>query len=216
MYVLQKLLTIFLAQWNIQSHFTKLQIPLKVTPITQQIEYVWVNLELARCTVFISVLFYVNMWRIYVFNRPQLQLSNICCIALNASLCSSLEHVLAFKMCSMKNICVQVLHTGSVQYYRTRSMCSISVALLVFKLCSIPEHMFLNTCKRSVPSDQLVFFLVKPYSTWCLNSVLSPLTLWCSILQNTFKAFNICCDFGVQNLNTHFYSVVFDLFCISG
>ena len=119
---------------------------------------------------------------------------NICCIALNASLCSSLEHVLAFKMCSMKNICVQVLHTGSVQYYRTRSRCSISVALLVFKLCSIPEHMFLNTCKRSVPSDQLVFFLVKPFSTWCSNSVLSPLTLWCSILQNTFKAFNICCD----------------------
>ena len=139
---------------------------------------------------------------------------NICCIALNASLCSSLEHVLAFKMCSMKNICVQVLHTGSVQvlhtgsvqvlhtgsvqYYRTRSRCSISVALLVFKLCSIPEHMFLNTCKRSVPSDQLVFFLVKPFSAWCSNSVLSPLTLWCSILQNTFKAFNICCDFGVQ------------------
>ena len=56
---------------------------------------------------------------------------NICCIALNASLCSSLEHVLAFKMRSMKNICVQVLHTGSVQYYRTRSRCSISVALLV-------------------------------------------------------------------------------------
>ena len=107
---------------------------------------------------------------------------NICCIALNASLCSSLEHVLAFKMCSMKNICGQVLHTGSVQYYRTRSRCSISVALLVFKLCSIPEHMFLNTCKRSVPSDQLVFFLVKPFSTWCSNSVLSPLTLWCSIL----------------------------------
>ena len=123
---------------------------------------------------------------------------NICYIALNASLCSSLEHVLAFKMCSMKNICVQVLHTGSVQYYRTRSRCSISVALLVFKLCSIPEHMFLNTCKRSVPSDQLVFLLVKPFSTWCSNSVLSPLTLWCSILQNTFKAFNICCDFGVQ------------------
>ena len=123
---------------------------------------------------------------------------NICCIAFNASLCSSLEHVLAFKMCSMKNICVQVLHTGSVQYYRTSSRCSISVALLVFKLCSIPEHMFLNTCKRSVPSDQLVFFLVKPFSTWCSNSVLSPLTLWCSILQNTFKAFNICCDFGVQ------------------
>ena len=78
--------------------------------------------------------------------------------------------------------------------------------------------MFLNTCKRSVPSDQLVFFLVKPFSTWCSNSVLSPLTLWCSILQNTFKAFNICCDFSVQmvflNLNTNFYSVVFDLFCI--
>ena len=69
---------------------------------------------------------------------------NICCIALNASLCSSLGHVLAFKVCSMKNICVQVLHTGSVQYYKTRSRCSISVALLVFKLCSIPEHMFLN------------------------------------------------------------------------
>ena len=118
----------------------------------------------------------------------------------------------------MKNICFQVLHTGSVQYYRTRSRCSISVALLVFKLCSIHEHMFLNTCKRSVPSDQLVFFLLKPFSTWCSNSVISPLTLWCSILQNTLKVFNICCDFwrsdGVLNLNTHFYSVVFDLFCI--
>ena len=79
-----------------------------------------------------------------------------------------------------------------------RSRCSISVALLVFKLCSIPEHMFLNTCKRSVPSDQLVFFLVKPFSTWCSNSVLSHLTLWCSILQNTFKAFNFCCNFGVK------------------
>ena len=83
-------------------------------------------------------------------------------------------------------------------HYRTRSRCSISVALLVFKLCSIPEQMFLNTCKRSVPSDQLVFFPEKPFSTWCSYSVLSPLTLWCSILQNTFKAFNICCDFGVQ------------------
>ena len=97
-----------------------------------------------------------------------------------------------------EHMCSKVLHTGSVQYYRTRSRCSISVALLVFKLCSIPEHMFLNTCKRSVPSDQLVFFLVKPFSTWCSNSVLSPLTLWCSILQNTFNAFNIFCDFGVQ------------------
>ena len=114
------------------------------------------------------------------------------------TLCSSLEHVLAFKMCSMKNICVQVLHIESVQYYRTRSRCSIYVALLVFKLCSIPEHMFLNTCKRSVPSDRLVFFLVKPFSTWCSNSVLSPLTLRCSILQNMFKAFNIYCNFGVQ------------------
>ena len=80
---------------------------------------------------------------------------NICCIALNASLCSSLEHVLAFKMCSMKNICVQVLHTGSVQYYRTRSRCSISVALLVFKLCSIPEHMF--TCHSDGASVLLYF-----------------------------------------------------------
>ena len=121
-------------------------------------------------------------------------------------------------MCSMKNICVQVLHTGSVQYYRTRSRCSIYVALLVFKLCSIPERMFLNTCKCSVPSNQLVFFLVKPFSTWCSNSVLPSLTLWCSILQNTFKAFNICCDFGVQmvflTLTPIFYNVVFDLFCI--
>ena len=31
---------------------------------------------------------------------------NICCIAFNASLCSSLEHFLAFKMCSMQNICL--------------------------------------------------------------------------------------------------------------
>ena len=133
---------------------------------------------------------------------------------LNASLCSSLEHVLAFKMCSMKNICVQVLHTGSVQYYRTRLRCSISVALLVFKLCSIPEHMFLNTCKRSVHSDQLVFFLVKPFSTWCSNSVLSPFTLWCSILQNTFKAFNICCDFGVQMLFSTLTPIVTVLYLI--
>ena len=143
---------------------------------------------------------------------------NICCIALNASLCSSLEHVLAFKMCSMKNISVQVRHTGSVQYYRTRSRCSISVALLVLKLCSIPEHMLLNTCKRPVPSDQLVFFLVKPFSTWCSNSVLSPLTLWCSILQNMFKGVQYLLQLwrsdGVLNLNTHFYSVVFDLVCI--
>ena len=143
---------------------------------------------------------------------------NICCIALNASLCSSLEHVLAFKMCSMKNICVQVLHTGSVQYYRTRSRCSISVALLVFKLCSIPEHMFLNTCKRSVPSDQLVFFLVKPFSTWCSNSVLSPLTLCCSIITEHVQGVQYLLRFwrsdGVLNLNTHFYSDVFDLFCI--
>ena len=146
---------------------------------------------------------------------------NICCIALSASLCSSLELVLAFKMCSMKNIlCVQVLHTGSVQYYRTRSRCSISIALLVFKLCFIPEHMFLNTCKRSVPSDQLVFFLVKPFSAWCSNSVLSPLTLWCSILQNTFKAFNICCDFGVQMLFltlTTIFTVLYSIyFAFSG
>ena len=91
---------------------------------------------------------------------------NICCIALNASLCSSLEHVLAFKMCSKKNICVQVLHTGSVQYYRTRPRRSISVALLVFKLCSIAEHMFLNTCKRSVPGVQTVFF---PINTKVFN-----------------------------------------------
>ena len=145
---------------------------------------------------------------------------NICCIALNASLCSSLEHVLAFKMCSMKNICVQVLHIGSVQYYRTRSRCSISVALLVFKLCSIPEHMFLNTCKRSVPSDQLVFFLVKPFSTWC-SVFFSPFkTLWCSILHFTehVQGVQYLLRFwrsdGVLNPNTHFYSVVFDLFCI--
>ena len=116
----------------------------------------------------------------------------------------------------MKNICVQVLHTGSVQYYKTRSRCSISVALLVFKLCSIPEHMFLNTCKRSVPSDQLVFFLVKPFSTWCSNSVLSPLTLWCSILhvQGVQYLLRFWRSDGVLNLNTHFYSVVFHLFCI--
>ena len=74
-----------------------------------------------------------------IFTMTPWKILFICFIALNASLCSSLEHVLAFKMCSMKNICVQVLHTGSVQYYRTRSRCSISVALLVFKLCSIKE-----------------------------------------------------------------------------
>ena len=88
------------------------------------------------------------------------------------------KRVFVFKMCSMKNICVQVMRTGSVQYNRTRLRCSISVALLVFKLCSIPEHMFLNTCKSSVPSVQFVFFLVKPFSTWCSNSFISPLTLW--------------------------------------
>ena len=113
---------------------------------------------------------------------------NICCIALNASLCSSLEHVLAFKMCSMKNIFVQVLHTGSVQYYRTRSRCSISVALLVFKLCSIPEHMFLNT-------HTMVFNITEH-----VQGVQYLLRFWRSD--------------GVLNLNTHFYSVVFDLFCI--
>ena len=110
-----------------------------------------------------------------------------------------------------------MLHTGSVQYYRTRSRCSISVALLVFKLCSIPEHMFSNTCKRSVPSDQLVFFLVKPFSTWCSNSVLSPLTLWCYItehVQGVQYLLRFWRSDGVLNLNTHFYSVVFDLFCI--
>ena len=33
-----------------------------------------------------------------------------------------------------------------------------TVALLAFKLYSTPEHMFLNTCKRSVPGVQIVFF----------------------------------------------------------
>ena len=33
-----------------------------------------------------------------------------------------------------------------------------TVALLVFKLYSTPEHMFLNTGKRSVPGVQIVFF----------------------------------------------------------
>ena len=121
---------------------------------------------------------------------------NICCIALNASLCSSLEHVLAFKMCSIKNICVQVLHTWSVQYYRTRPRRSISVALLVFKLCSIPEHMFLNTCKRSVPGVQTVFFSIntKVFNiTEHVQSVQYLLQFWRSD--------------GVLNLNIHFYSV---------
>ena len=113
---------------------------------------------------------------------------NICCIALNASLCSSSEHVLALKMCSMKNIlCVQVLHTGSVQYYRTRSRRSISVAFLVFKLCSIPEQMSLNTCKRSVPGVQTVFFLpyhygVQYYRTRSRRSISVAILAfrWCS------------------------------------
>ena len=97
------------------------------------------------------------------------------------------EHNYVFKCCTLEVFNITE-HVQGVQY----------LLQLVFKLCSIPEHMFLNTCKRSVPSDQLVFFLVKPFSTWCSNSVLSPLTLWCSILQNSFKAFNICCDFAVQ------------------
>ena len=122
---------------------------------------------------------------------------NICCIALNASLCSSLEHVLAFKMCSMKNMCSSAAHWKCSILQNTFK---VTVQYLLHCWCSNCV-LYLNTCKRSVPSDQLVFFLVKPFSTWCSscsNSVLSPLTLWCSILQNTLKAFNICCDFGVQ------------------
>ena len=110
-----------------------------------------------------------------------------------------------------------MLHTGSVQYYRTRSRCSISVALLVFKLCSIPEHMFLNTCKRSVPSDQLVFFLMKPFSTWCskcsipLNTMVFNITEHVQGVQYLLRFWR---SDGVLNLNTHFYSFVFDLLCI--
>ena len=143
---------------------------------------------------------------------------NICCIALNASLCSSLEHVLAFKMCSMKNICVQVLHTGSVQYYRTRSRCSISVALLVFKLCSIPEHMFLNTCKRSGPKwsisvlpGETVQYLVFKQCSFPLNTMVFNITEHVQGVQYLLRFWR---SDGVLNLNTHFYSVVFDLFCI--
>ena len=143
---------------------------------------------------------------------------NICCIALNASLCSSLEHVLAFKMCSMKNICVQVLHTGSVQYYRTHSRCSISVALLVFKLCSIPEHMFLNTCKRSVPKwsisvlpGETVQYLVFKQCSFPLNTMVFNITEHVQGVQYLLRFWR---SDGVLNLKTHFYSVVFDLFCI--
>ena len=122
-------------------------------------------------------------------------------------------------MCSMENICVQVLHTGSVQYYRTRSRCSISVALLVFKLCSIPEHMFLNTCKRSVPSDQLVFsgetvqYLVFKQCSFPLNTMVFNITEHVQGVQYLLRCWR---SDGVLNLNTHFYSVVFDLFCIFG
>ena len=104
--------------------------------------------------------------------------------------------------------CVQnVFHEEHMCSSAAHWKCSIlQNTFKVFNICCIVgvqivfytwTHV-LNTCKRSVPSDQLVFLMVKPFSTWCSNSVLSPLTLWCSILQSTFKAFNICCDFGVQ------------------
>ena len=74
--------------------------------------------------------------------------------------------------------------------------------------------MFLNTCKRSVPSDQLVFFLVKPFSTWCsfpLNTMVFNIT---EHVQGVQYLLRFRRSDGVLNLNTHFYSVVFDLFCI--
>ena len=128
---------------------------------------------------------------------------NICCIALNASLCSSLEHVLAFKMCSMKNICVQVLHTGSVQYL-LHCWCSNCV-------------LYLNTCKRSVPSNQLVLhgetvqYLVFKQCSFPLNTMVFNITEHVQGVQYLLRFWR---SDGVLNLNTHFYSVVCDLFCI--
>ena len=97
-----------------------------------------------------------------------------------------------------EHMCSSAAHWKCPILQNTFKAFNICCIFFVFKLCSIPEQMSLNTCKRSVTGVQTGFFLVKTFSTWCSNSVLSPLTLWCSILQNTFKAFNICCNFGVQ------------------
>ena len=95
---------------------------------------------------------------------------NICCIALNASLCSSLEHVLAFKMCSVKNI---ILNTSSVQHLNT---------YYVFKCCTlevfnITEHV------------QGVQYLLH---CWCSNCVLYLNTL---VQREIAKIWSNCSNF---------------------
>ena len=69
--------------------------------------------------------------------------------------------------------------------------------------------MFLNTCKRSVPGVQAVFFLVKTFSTWCSNSVLPINTKVFNITEHV-QGVQYLLQFwrsdGVLNFNTHFYS----------
>ena len=143
---------------------------------------------------------------------------NICCIALNTFLCSSLEHVLAFKMCSMKNICVQ-----SAAHWK----CSIlQNTFKVFNICCIVgvqiAVLYLNTCSWTHANVQYLVINKcsswwKPFSTWCSNSALSPLTLMVFNITEHVQGVQYLLRFwrsdGVLNLNTHVYSVLFDLFC---
>ena len=78
--------------------------------------------------------------------------------------------------------------------------------------------MFLNTCKRSVPSDQIsvlpgetVQYLVFKQCSFPLNTMVFNITEHVQGVQYLLRFWRSDC---VLNLNTHFYSVVFDLFCI--
>ena len=136
---------------------------------------------------------------------------NICCTALNASWCSSLEHVLAFKMCSMKNICVQVLHTGAFKVFNI--CCIVGVQIVFYTWTHVLEHMqtFSTLWSISVLPGETVQYLVFKQCSFPLNTMGFNITEHVQGVQYLLRFWR---SEGVLNLNTDFYSVVFDLFCI--
>ena len=113
-----------------------------------------------------------------------------------------------FKRCTLEVFNITE-HVQGVQYLLH---CWCSNCVLYLNTCSWTH------CKRSVPSDQLVFFLVKPVQYLVFKQCSFPLNTMVFNITEHVQGVQYLLRFwrsdGVLNLNTHFYSVVFDLFCI--
>ena len=143
---------------------------------------------------------------------------NICCIALNASFVFKFRtRPCVQNVFHEEHMCSSAAHWKCSILQNTFKVfnicCIVGVQIVFYTWTHVLEHMqtFSTQWSISVLPGETVQYLVFKQCSFPLNTMVFNITEHVQGVQYLLRFWR---SDGVLNLNTHFYSVVFDLFCI--